>query len=159
VIVVLIGVAGSGKTTVGKMLGARLHLPFLDADELHTPECVEQMARGERLTDAQRNAWFDRVIAVADTRDPLVLPCSALRHAHRARLRALGDVRMFLLDVPAQVLERRLRRRHGHFFPARLLQSQLETFERPMPGEGIVVVDAGRSTADVVDEIVAHLER
>ncbi|HZA89547.1 MAG TPA: gluconokinase, GntK/IdnK-type [Solirubrobacterales bacterium] len=158
-IIVLIGVAGSGKTTLGQMLAARLHLAFLDADELHTPEAVEQMTRGEPLTDAQRNAWFGRVVAAAEARDPQVLACSALRRAHRDRLRAVGDVRMFLLDVPASVLERRLQQRPGHFFPARLLQSQLETLERTLPEEGIVVVDAARPDAEVLDAIVANLER
>src|SRR5918994_1548937 len=80
-IIVLIGVAGSGKTTLGQMLAARLHLAFLDADELHTPEAVEQMTRGEPLTDAQRNPWFTRVVAAAEARDPQVLACSALRRA------------------------------------------------------------------------------
>jgi gluconokinase len=158
-IIVLIGVAGSGKTTVGELLAARLRFPFLDADELHTPECVEQMTRGEPLTDAQRNAWFGRVVAAAEARDPLVLACSMLRRTHRDRVRAVGDVRMFLLDMPASVLERRLQQRPGHFFPARLLQGQLETLERPLPEEGIVVVDAARPATDVLGAIVAKLER
>jgi gluconokinase len=159
VIIVLMGVAGSGKTTLGQMLAARLHLPFMDADELHPPDAVEQMRRGQPLTASQRDAWFDRVVANVDGRDRLVLACSLLRRVHRDKLRAVGDVRMFDLEVSRSVLEHRLRERHGHFFPIRLLQNQLETLERPLPDEGIVVVDADRPAADIVDAIVAELER
>jgi gluconokinase len=157
-IVVLIGVAGSSKTTTGERLAAQLHIPFLDADALHTPENVEQMKRGEPLTDAERDAWLDRVVAAIEGRDPMVLACSALRRVHRDRLRAVSGVRMFLLDAPAPVLERRLRERHGHFFPARLLQSQLDTFERPLPAEGVEVIDADRPPEEIVSEIAATLE-
>lgn len=156
-IIVLIGAAGSGKTTVGEMLAARLDLPFLDADELHTPECVKQMSRGEPLTDEQRDDWFERTLATSVTRAPLVLAWSGLRRSHRDRLRAVGDVRMFLLDVPASVLERRLSQRAGHFVAVPLLGSQLETFERPLPEEGITTVDATGPVPAVLDAIVADL--
>ena len=157
-IIVLIGVAGSGKTTLGKNLAARLEVAFLDADALHTPECTEQMARGVPLSDHQRDAWIDRVAAAARAQDPLVLACSALRRAHRDRLRAVGEVRMFLLDAPTPVLERRLGRRADHFFPPRLLRSQLETLERPLPEEGVVIIDAARPAEAVLDAIVDQLE-
>jgi gluconokinase len=157
VIVVVAGVAGSGKTTVGKLLAERLELPFLDADGLHSPEAVDQMARGEPLTDAQRDPWMDRVVDAATSRDPVVIACSALRRAHRRRLESIG-ARLFLLDAPTPVLEGRLRGRHGHFFPARLLESQLATLERPGPGEEITVVDATQPVPDVVGAIAAELE-
>jgi gluconokinase len=157
VIVVLIGVAGSGKTTVGELLAVRLKFPFLDADALHTPATVEQMACGEPLTDAQRDAWLDGVIAAVEGRDPLVLACSALRRRHRARLRAVGDVRMFLLDAPRSVLSRRLEHRSGHFFPAGLLDDQLATLERPLAEERITIVDADRPAEDVVDTVAAGI--
>lgn len=157
-IIALIGVAGSGKTTLGRQLAERLELPFLDADSLHVPACAEQMRRGEPLTDAQRDEWFERVVDAVAAEDALVLACSALRRAHRGRLRAVGDVRMLLLDVPAPVLEERLRQRPGHFFGARLLRSQLETLEPPAPEEGIVSIDADQSKADALDEIIGRLQ-
>jgi gluconokinase len=157
VIVVLTGVAGSGKTTIGECVAARLHFPFSDADALHTPEAVEQMRRGEPLTPTQREAWMARVIATVRDRDPLVLACSLLRRAHREEVRGVGGVRMFALTVPRAGLERRLRKRHGHFFPTRLLQDQLETLEPPVAGEDITVVDADRAAAEVVDAILAEL--
>jgi carbohydrate kinase (thermoresistant glucokinase family) len=158
VIVVLLGVAGSGKTTVGEMLATALDLPFLDADRLHTPECVEQMKRGEPLTDRERDAWFERVLETALERAPLVLACSALRRKHRDKLRAIGEVRMFLLDAPASVLEHRLSQRTGHFFGASLLRSQFETLEPPLPDEAITTVDATDSTPTVLKAILADLQ-
>lgn len=154
-IIVLIGVAGSGKTVLGELLAARLGLPFLDADELHTPEAIARMGRGQPLGDADRDSWFDRVVHAAADRAPLVLACSALRRHHRSRLRAVGEVRMFLLDVPAVELERRLRDRTAHFFPAGLLRSQLATLEPPLAEEGIVVVDASRPVEQTLDDILA----
>jgi gluconokinase len=156
-IIVLTGVAGSGKTTVGEMLADRLRFPFLDADELHTVETVERMKRGEPLTAGERTAWVNRVLATVRGRDPLVLACSALRRQDRDKLRALGDVRMFALEVPRSELERRLRHRPAHFFAVGLLENQLETLEPPIEGEEIVVVDADRVPAAVVDAIVANL--
>jgi carbohydrate kinase (thermoresistant glucokinase family) len=155
--IVVIGVAGSGKTTVGEGLAARLGIPFFDADTLHTPEAVEQMRRGEPLTDAERDAWFDRVVAAMRARDPVVVACSALRRAHRDRLRSLGDARMFLLEVPTAELERRLRERAGHYFPASLLQSQIHSFDPPEDAEGIVAIDADRPEQEIVDAIAAEL--
>jgi gluconokinase len=155
--IVLFGVAGSGKTTVGEGLAARLGLPFLDADTLHTPEAVEQMRGGEPLTDAQRDSWFDRVVTAVSKRDPVVVACSALRRADRDRLRGLGEVRMFLLEVTAAELERRLRERVGHYFPASLLASQIDALDPPQEQERIVVVNAVRPTQDIIDAIAAAL--
>jgi gluconokinase len=157
-IVVLMGVAGSGKTTLGEMLAARLELPFLDADQLHTPECAEKMRHGDPLTDRERDAWFERVLEAAVERAPLVLACSALRRKHRDRLRAIDEVRMFLLDAPASVLGRRLSQRTGHFFGAPLLRSQLEALDPPLPEEGVTTVDATDSAPAVLKAIVADLE-
>jgi gluconokinase len=91
-------------------------------------------------------------------RAPLVLACSALRRKDRDRLRAVGEVRMFLLHVPASVLERRLSQRTGHFFGAPLLRSQFETMEPPPPEEGITTVDATDPAPAVVNAIVADVE-
>lgn len=157
-IVVLLGVAGSGKTTIGEMLALRLEVPFLDADSLHTPECVKRMGHGDPLTDVERDAWFERVLGAAAEGAPLVLACSALRRKHRDRLRAAGETRMFLLDAPAEALERRLRQRTGHFFGASLLRSQLETFEPPLPGEGITELDATHPPTTVLKAILSELE-
>ncbi|MEZ5155297.1 MAG: gluconokinase, GntK/IdnK-type [Solirubrobacterales bacterium] len=153
--VALIGVAGSGKTTLGQALAARLGWPFLDADVLHTPASVTQMQSGTPLTDRQRDAWFDRVVAAVAGRDPLVLACSALRRPHRDRMRALGDLRLILLRVPAAELRRRLESRAGHFFDPRLLVSQLEAFDPPAIDEEILEIDATGPAGDVLARLQA----
>jgi gluconokinase len=158
-IIFLIGVSGSGKTVIGSELARRLGLPFMDADDLHSPEWVGRMGRGEPLTDAARDAWLERVAGAAAKGAPQVVACSALRRAHRERLREIGEVRMFLLAVPEAVLRRRLRERRAHFFPAKLLQSQLDAFEPPLPDEGVVSMDATQPVPVVVDAIAGALER
>lgn len=155
--VVLIGVSGSGKTTIGLGVAAGLGVPFLDADALHTPGCVEQMRSGTPLTDAERDAWFGRVLAALAERPDVVLACSALRRAHRDRMRELGDVRMLLLEVPPEELRSRLQHRSGHFFGAGMLDGQLATFDRPAPDEGIDVIDAAGPPAAVIESALAAL--
>ena len=151
------GVAGSGKTTVGTALAARLDLEFFDADLAHSFEAREQMAHGVPLTDVQRDAWIERVLATLRERPPRVVACSALRRHDRDRMRAVRPMHLVLLDVPAAVLAERLARRAPHFFPASLLQSQLDRFEAPAPDEDILVVDATRSVTVVVGDIVDHI--
>ncbi len=151
------GVAGSGKSTVGEALADRLDAPFLDADELHTPACVERMRRGEPLTDRERTEWIERVSAALRARDPLVVACSALLRAHRDRLRAAGDVQMVLLEASPRELERRISERRDHFFPSELLRDQLATLEPPAADEGVLVVDGSRPPAALVHAIATKL--
>jgi gluconokinase len=156
-LVVVMGVAGAGKTTVGRALADRLGATFVDADTLHTPADRAQMAAGTPLTDAQRDAWMDRVLdAVAEAR-PTVLACSALRRVHRAMLYRSAEVRLFFLAVPEPELERRLATRPRHFFPPSLLETQFRVLDPPGPGEPVTVVDADRPVNAVVDAIVASL--
>jgi len=134
VIVVVMGVSGSGKTTVGSALAARLGWPFLDADDLHPASNVAKMASGQPLTDADRAPWLDAVAAriaawTAEGRSGIVA-CSALRRSYRDRLAsASGDVRFIHLDLPPEVAGTRLRSRTGHFMPASLLESQYAALE------------------------------
>ena len=152
---VLIGPAGTGKTAVGTQLARAIGARFVDADDAHTPANVEKMRRGEPLTDADRAPWLDRVRAlsleVLDAGETVVVACSALRQVYRERL-AQHDPRFVFvhLDVPQDVLARRLSERRAHFFGPALLASQLATFERP---HDALVVD-GQLT---VDEIVEHI--
>lgn len=157
-VVVVTGVAGSGKTTVGRVLAARLAVAFVDADDLHTPASIGAMRGGTPLDEAARAVWLDRVAAVADASRPVVVACSGLRRAHRDRLRAaLDDVRFVVLDVPPVVLARRLGRRTDHFFPPALLADQLATFEPPGPDEPVLRVDGTRPVGEVAEEIAAAL--
>ena len=153
-IVVVMGVSGAGKTTVGRAVAAALGWPFVDADELHPRANLEKMARGEPLDDADRAPWL---AAVADKMRALpdgVVACSALKRAYRQQLHVRDDVRFVLLDVPATELARRLERRKGHYMPASLLASQLATLER---SEDAVVVDGTPPVAAIVADLRAAL--
>ena len=142
-IVVVMGVAGVGKTTIGRRLAAALGWDFYDADDFHSPANVEKMHAGVALTDADREPWLDRLQAlVADLGRrgrSAVLACSALRRAYRARLAVAGiDVRFVHLTADPSTIRARLAARGGHFMPASLLDSQLATLEAP---EDAVTVD------------------
>ncbi len=124
--VLVMGVSGCGKTTVGRLLATRLDWPFLDADDLHPPANVAKMAAGIPLTDADRAPWLAMVAAwMAERRaagEPGVVACSALKRAYRDTLRASDpDLRLVFLEGERELLAERLTHRHGHFFPQRLL--------------------------------------
>ena len=139
-LVVVMGVAGSGKTTIGRRLAQALGVPFVEADDFHDPENIARMARGEPLTDELRKPWLDRLNReLARRRDTgVVLASSALTEASRRRLTAgLDDVRFVVLVGDRELLRQRLAQRKGHFFDPALLASQLATLE--IPADGILV--------------------
>jgi gluconokinase len=151
-VVVLMGVAGSGKSTVGPALAARLGWPFQEGDLLHPPQNVVKMAAGHPLTDADRAPWLARVRDWIRTHDDGVITCSALKRSYRD---ALGDdhVRFVHLAVSRDELDRRLALRQEHFMPATLLDSQLAALEPPDPDERSITVDARRPVAELVEAI------
>jgi gluconokinase len=155
-LVVVMGVAGSGKSTVGPLVADALAVPFLDGDDFHDAASIERMHRGIPLDEAARGPWLDRLHVVLDDHhdDGAVLACSALTLASRARLARELDVRFVLLDVAPAVLADRLRHRRGHFAGVELLDSQLATLER---GPDLVTVDAGRPAPEVTAAVVAAL--
>ncbi|MBL0927239.1 MAG: AAA family ATPase [Phycisphaerales bacterium] len=166
-ITVLFGPAGSGKTTIGRLLAQRLSAGFADADDLHPPANIAKMSRGEALTDADRAPWLEAVAdrvarASADDR-PIVLACSALKRAYRAQLAAAapGRVRFVGLAVPREVLIRRLAERRGHFAGPGLLDSQLRTFELPdwasEPPPNTLIIEADQSPNEVVSRIISAI--
>ena len=156
-VLVVIGVAGSGKTTVGRALAERLGWAFEDADDYHSAAALATMARGTGLTDADRAPWLARLAALvrqrADEGPPTVLACSALKARYRETLRAgRADVQFVWLDVPRAVLAQRLADRQGHVAGPDLLPSQLAAFEPPR--------DALRLDGDLpVEEIVDQASR
>ena len=153
-IVVVMGVSGAGKTTIGQALAAALGWPFVEADDLHPPANVAKMARGEPLDDADRAPWLEAVAARMRALDDGVVACSALRARYRDVLRVRPDVRFVLLDVPPALLEERLAARRGHFMPPSLLTSQLATLERPADA---VAIDGAPPVAAQVAAIRAAL--
>ena len=157
-IVVLMGVSGSGKSTVGAALASALGWPFVEADDLHPRANVEKMRAGIPLTDEDRWPWLDRVVDVlrdvtAGGRDA-VLACSALKQRYRTRLAAAGDVRCVHLTGRSDVIAARLAARHHRYMPASLLGSQLATLEAP--GDAIDI-DVDASVEAQVRAIVAAL--
>ena len=156
--VVVTGVSGSGKTTVGARLAQRLGWRFVDGDDLHPPANRAKMRDGLPLTDADRWPWLATVAHLLDHADPEVVACSALRRRYRDFLR--GDrpgVRFVHLAADRALIGERLARRTGHFFPAGLADSQFATLEEPAPDEDALIVDAGQPPDTIVAEITAWL--
>jgi gluconokinase len=158
---VVMGVSGAGKSTVAAALAARLGRPMAEGDEFHPPSNVAAMAAGRPLTDADRAPWLAAIRAWITARDQAgestVVTCSALRRAYRDRLReGPGRVRFVDLDVPRAELAERLAERRGHFMPASLLDSQLDTLEPLAPDEdGVVVAPAGSPEGTVAAVLAA----
>jgi carbohydrate kinase (thermoresistant glucokinase family) len=152
--IVLMGVAGSGKTTIGRIIAARLGAPFVDADNLHTAEAIAAMHAGHPLDDAQRAPWLRRVrAAVSGIGDgPVVLACSALKRSYRDVLRhGVPGLTFVDLDVDPATLADRLAARPDHFAGPDLLPSQLATLEL---GDDVVRVDATGPPEAVADRVL-----
>jgi gluconokinase len=149
------GVAGAGKTTVGRLLAAQLGVPFLDADDLHSPAAIASMRAGRALDDEQRTPWLRRVnAALREQPDGFVVACSALKRSYRDVLRdGVGGLRFGYLDVDAGLLAQRLRARTGHYVGVDLLPSQLATREL---SDDVVRVPAS-ATPEEVAAAVLHL--
>jgi gluconokinase len=146
------GVAGSGKSTVGHLLAERLGWSFLDGDDLHPAENVEKMRRGIPLTDADRLPWLHHLHELASRSESAVLACSALKESYR-RILSGGDprVRFVYLRADPALLASRLEKRTGHFFTRVLLESQLATLEEPADA---IVVDASQPAEAAVQAIL-----
>lgn len=155
--IVVMGVSGSGKSTVGSALARRLRVPFVDADTLHPPDNIAKMTAGQPLNDDDREPWLARVGEwLADHPDGGVVSCSALKRKYRDRLRAYCSGVMFLhLSGSPELIERRLINRTGHFMPAALLRSQFETLQPLGRDEAGVTVDAGQDVQAVIDSFLA----
>ena len=153
--VVVLGVSGSGKSTVGAALAQRLRVPFIDADTLHPAANIAKLAAGEPLGDDDRYPWLDKVGEwLAGHRDGGVVSCSALKRKYRDRLRAhCPGVEFLHLSGSAELIGSRLALRTGHFMPAALLRSQLDTLEPLGPDEAGLTVDAGQDVDAIVDAV------
>jgi gluconokinase len=161
-IVLMAGVSGSGKTTVGSMLAQRLGWPFADGDSFHSAANVAKMQAGRPLTDEDRWPWLETIAAWMDERiaagQSAVMACSALRRAYRdVLLDGRPAARMVFLQLSHEEDVARLTARQGHFFPSKLLDSQFAAMEMPQDSERILVLTAQHSPADVVAEIVRRL--
>ena len=155
------GVCGSGKTTIGRLLAQRLDWTFLEADTFHLPEARQRMAQGQPLDEADREPWIGRIaealaVQVA-RREHTVLACSALRAIHRDRLAQVADGGWHVVHLsgPAELIAERLRERRGHYAGPELLESQLATLEHPKDAQSLSI---DQSPEALVDSIASWLD-
>ena len=163
IIVVLMGVSGSGKSTVAALLAAALGCQFQEGDDLHPPENVEKMRSGTPLTDADRMPWLRKIAAEIDgwraRGECGVLTCSALKRSYREII--IGDRRdvvLVYLKGSPDLIHRRMVTRHGHFMPVALLDSQFAALEEPTPDEHPIIEDVEGKPAEMAHDIVRQLE-
>lgn len=158
-VLVVMGVAGSGKTTVGAMLAGRLGWLYAEADAFHPAANVDKMAAGIPLTDADRAPWLDAIGRWIDERaaagEPGVVSCSGLKRVYRDRLRhGRPQVRLVFLEGSRELIGRRLTARHGHFMRAEMLDSQFADLEPPAPDEQATTVSIEPPPNEIVEAIL-----
>lgn len=155
--IVVMGVSGSGKSTVGAALAQRLRVPFADADDFHPPENIAKMTAGHPLNDDDRYPWLEAIGEwLAQHPDGGVMSCSALKRGYRNQLRQhRADIEFLHLAGAPETIGRRQASRPGHFMPAALLASQFETLEPLEPDERGVAIDVDQSIDSIVDSYIA----
>jgi len=161
-VIVMMGVSGSGKSTIGAALATRLGWPFRDADSFHPPANIAKMSRGAPLTDEDRRPWLAAIAQWIDARcaahEPGIVSCSALKRAYRGCI--IGErkgVRLVYLKGDIGLIRQRLQARKHHFMPASLLESQFATLEEPGTDERPVVVSIALSPTRAVEAIIERL--
>lgn len=156
-VIVVMGVSGSGKTTIGKLLAEKLNLPFFDADDFHPPENVETMKKGKPLSDNDRKPWLENLaheIKEWNSKKGAILACSALKKCYRQRLTSKSkDVQYVYLKGDMDTIFKRMKSRDDHFMPPELLNSQFEVLEEPFRA---ITVYINKPPEAIVREIVNH---
>lgn len=153
-IVLIMGVAGAGKTTVGTLLAKELGWTFADADSYHSPENVKKMASGKPLADADRAPWLATLCNViqgwVSRKENAVLACSALKQSYREQLQISPEVKLVYLRGPLPLIHNRMLHRSGHYMDPKLLKSQFDTLEEPTDA---LVIDVAATPANIVRNI------
>ena len=160
--IIVMGVSGCGKSTVGEALAEKLGIPFMEGDKLHPASNVEKMAAGTPLNDDDRWPWLDLVgaeLRKGSEADGIVISCSALKKSYRERLRdACGGALAFVsLDGSEALLTERMGARTGHFMPLSLLKTQLATLEVPTGEPGVVTVSIDASPEEITENALKGL--
>lgn len=159
--IIIMGVAGSGKTSVGTALAAQIDATYLDGDDLHSQKNIEKMCNGISLTDEDRLPWLREVgIKLRTTETTLIIGCSALRYAYRLLIaeEAGFPITFIYLAGSREVIATRMASRTGHFMPTQLLDSQFEALEEPFAHEKAIRIDIEQSLNAVVAQAVAFLQ-
>nr|WP_292960702.1 gluconokinase [Muricauda sp. UBA7809] len=157
-VIVIMGVSGSGKSKIGKLLSEQLDRPFYDGDDFHPKANVEKMASGTPLTDEDRKEWLIQLnkLAIDHRRKGAIIACSALKKNYRSILRAgMGNSMVFVyLKGSFELIKSRLKKRKGHFMPMDLLKSQFDTLEPPFKA---ITVSIEKTPENIIKEIVKQL--
>jgi gluconokinase len=161
-VLVVMGVSGAGKTTIGALLAGRLGWEFADGDWFHPPANVRKMQSGEALSDDDRWPWLEAIAAWVDAKRRLderaVIACSVLKRSYRdVVIGPRADVRLVFLDGDRALIARRLAARRGHFMPPTLLDSQFSTLEAPAADEDAIVVSIAPRPHEIVNDIIDQL--
>lgn len=156
---VIMGVAGCGKSSVGMEMQARLGVPYVDGDDLHSPGNVAKMRAGIPLTDDDRWLWLDRVAATLADQAPVIVGCSALKRTYRDRIRAGagGPVRFVYLAGSRALIAERMSAREGHYMPVSLIDSQFAALEPPADDEAAFTTEIDRPLTVIVDAVETYL--
>lgn len=163
-VIVVMGVTGCGKSTLGIEIARCLKAPFLEGDEFHPPANIEKMSAGIPLDDADRAGWLDILAAeigrLAQVDGSVVASCSALKHKYRTQLNSVSgqNILYVFVDGPREVIAERLGKRKGHYMPSSLLDSQLAALEPPGGDENVIRVDLRNSIADMLADVMNHLK-
>ena len=158
-VIIIMGVSGSGKTTIGKLLGNKLNLPFYDADDFHPRNNIEKMAKGLPLNDIDRRPWLEELgkqIKTWESAGGAVLACSALKKNYRKRLITIPKhaIHFVFLSGAFNLIKERLSTRKNHFFDEKLLQSQFDTLEIPTNAFKVTITE---TPEQIVDRIIEYL--
>lgn len=160
-VVVIFGVAGAGKTTIGELLAREFGWKFCDADDFHPPNNVEKMRSGVPLTDEDRQPWLGSLRELIQrslaANEDMVLACSALKKKYRDRLKVSDEVKFVFLSGDRERVAEQLRQRRGHFMNPDLLESQFADLEEPSSSENAIVVELRKRPAALVAEIQTSL--
>ena len=160
-IVIVFGVSGAGKTTLGRMLADELGWKFYEGDDFHSQANTDKMRAGTPLTDEDRRPWLESLRRLIErclaAKQNAIITCSALKKSYRSYLRVNQEVELVYLRGNYDLIAHQLQQRRGHFMNSELLQSQFDTLEEPDALERIITIELGRSPRELVDEITKKL--